>query len=61
MGEGRYIKLPCVICGAETIYACSDCRIDTGKSVHVCATVACQEEHEKLHGKDVKSNGQVKD
>lgn len=44
-----YTKSPCVICGTPTIYACSDCRIDTGKSVHVCGLAACQETHEASH------------
>lgn len=46
-----YIKSACVVCGAETIYSCSDCAIDSSgkKSVHVCPKVACQREHETLH------------
>ena len=44
-----FVKAACVVCGDDTIYACSDCRIDTGQSVHVCADPRCQQEHEKLH------------
>ena len=41
---------PCVVCGSFTEWACSDCKIDTGKSVHVCNTKECQLSHEaKLH------------
>lgn len=48
-GYCPYKKAPCVICNADTIYACSDCQIDTGKSVHICEKVSCQREHEELH------------
>jgi len=50
-GYCPYIKADCVVCGTPTIYACSDCAIDSGgkKSVHVCADVACQRKHEELH------------
>ena len=45
-----YTKAPCINCGEETIYACSDCRIDTGKSVHICEKPSCRDEHEaKVH------------
>ncbi len=44
-----FIKAPCVVCGADTIYACSDCQIDYGKSVHICGNNNCQREHENLH------------
>lgn len=48
-----YINAPCVVCGEPTIYACSDCCINSGgkAGVHVCAKTACQDEHEaKTHG-----------
>lgn len=50
-GYCPYVSSPCVICGDDTIYACSDCAIDNGgkKSVHVCAKAECQTKHEKLH------------
>lgn len=44
-----FTSAPCVVCGDATIYACSDCQIDTAKSVHVCGKVNCQRAHEKLH------------
>lgn len=46
-----YTNAPCSFCGEDTIYACSDCKIDTGKSVHVCGALKCQIGHEKLHEK----------
>lgn len=45
-----FTAAPCVICGDLTILACSDCAIDTGKSVHVCNRTACRDEHEsRIH------------
>ena len=44
-----YIKAACVVCGEDTIYACSDCAIDGKGSVHVCVKVACQRKHEEIH------------
>lgn len=46
-----FIEAPCVVCGAPTVLACSDCAIDSGgtNSVHVCNKSACRDEHEKLH------------
>jgi hypothetical protein len=46
-----FIVAPCVVCGQMTIFACSDCAIDSGgeRSVHVCSRPECQREHEKLH------------
>ena len=43
-----YILAPCVICGAPTIYACSDCAIDAAgrASVHVCSQSGCMDAHE---------------
>ena len=43
---------PCVVCGADTIMACSDCAIDSGgkTSVHVCGKSECRDAHEaKTH------------
>ncbi len=50
-GYCPYIKRRCVVCGEETIYACSDCAIDSGGkvSVHVCEREACQRDHNQLH------------
>jgi hypothetical protein len=46
-----YNLAPCVVCGDQTIYACSDCGIDSGgkRSVHVCEKPTCLETHEKQH------------
>lgn len=55
-----YTKAACVVCGTPTIYACSDCRIDTSKSVHVCEKVECQRQHETAHkGAQSKTLGTV--
>lgn len=45
--------VPCVVCGTDTIFACSDCAIDSGgkASVHVCERVECQRAHETIHAK----------
>lgn len=51
-----YNLAPCVVCGALTIYACSDCAIDSAgkQSVHVCTNGTCQETHENtVHGQNV--------
>lgn len=53
-----YKNLPCVVCGELTIYACSDCAIDTGKAVHVCGKVQCQTVHEKTHETHAVEGGQ---
>lgn len=42
-----FTKAPCVICGDPTIMACSDCAIETGKSVHVCVKSKCRDTHEQ--------------
>jgi len=48
-----YTFLPCVVCGKETIFACSDCAIDTDESIHVCQCEACRNQHEVLrHARD---------
>ena len=39
----------CCVCTALTEFACSDCRIDTGRSVYVCNYGACQRAHERTH------------
>jgi hypothetical protein len=46
-----YRSAPCVICGADTILACSDCAIDSAgeNSVHVCSRPECRDAHEKKH------------
>ena len=43
---------PCIICGDKTIYACSDCAINSGgtKAVHVCERSACRDAHEAAAG-----------
>ncbi len=44
-----YTALPCAVCGIATIYACSDCAIDSGgaTSVHVCEKSECRDAHER--------------
>jgi hypothetical protein len=37
---------PCVVCGTPTVWACSDCAIDVGGSVHVCNSASCRDAHE---------------
>lgn len=52
-----YTKAPCVVCKTMTIWACSDCAIDSGgkESVHVCEKVECQRKHEKKHARGAAS------
>lgn len=45
--ECPYTSAPCVVCGTATVLACSDCGIETGKSVHVCAKAECRNAHEQ--------------
>ncbi len=40
--------LPCSVCGVLTEWCCADCRIDTGKSVHVCSRPECRDKHEEM-------------
>ena len=40
---------PCSVCAEPTILACSDCAIETGKSVHVCKNVECRLAHDQRH------------
>lgn len=35
----------CHVCGAQTLWACSDCRIDLGATVYVCQKLVCQMTH----------------
>lgn len=46
-----YLSDPCVVCGRETILACSDCAIDSGgkASIHVCSFNTCRTQHEAMH------------
>jgi hypothetical protein len=46
-----YIPAPCVVCGEQTVMACSDCAIESGgrRSVHVCAKRECRDHHEAAH------------
>ena len=43
-----FISAPCVVCGTETVMACSDCAIDSAGtvSVHVCNKTECRDAHE---------------
>ena len=47
--ECPFKKAPCVICGSDTILACSDCAINSGgkTSVHVCEKAECRDAHEQ--------------
>lgn len=40
---------PCSVCGQPTDLACSDCAIETGRTVHVCKRSECRDQHEKRH------------
>jgi predicted RNA-binding Zn-ribbon protein involved in translation (DUF1610 family) len=40
----------CVICGELTMWACSDCRIDTQTDVWVCNNTGCRDKHEEMCG-----------
>jgi hypothetical protein len=55
-----YTFKPCVICGKETHWACSDCAIDSGgkEAVHVCENPVCQKTHEEKHAAE---RGPVRD
>jgi hypothetical protein len=37
----------CHVCGQQTLYACSDCRIDFGVTVYVCNKKECRDAHEQ--------------
>lgn len=37
----------CHVCGANTLWACSDCRIDFGVTIYVCNTKGCHNAHEE--------------
>jgi len=39
-------KKKCYICGEQTLYACSDCRIDFNVSIYVCKSSSCRDTHE---------------
>ena len=46
--ECPFTERPCIVCGAQTVMACSDCAIDAGgkMSAHVCGRRECMETHE---------------
>jgi hypothetical protein len=44
-----FTSSPCVVCGDATVMACSDCAIESGKSVHVCVKSTCRDQHEAGH------------
>lgn len=48
--ECPFVSKPCVVCGVDTIFACSDCAINSGgrNSVHVCNKTECRDVHEAL-------------
>ena len=43
-----FTEASCVVCGSMTVFACSDCAIDSGgaRSVHVCQKRECRDAHE---------------
>jgi hypothetical protein len=43
-------KKVCHVCGEQTLWACSDCRINLGTTVYVCQKAKCRDEHEKKCG-----------
>ncbi len=40
-------KKTCHVCGAQTLYACADCRIDFHASIYVCGKGVCRDAHER--------------
>lgn len=51
---------PCAVCGTPTEWACSDCKMDTGKAVHVCGmNTKCMDEHEATQCSSICVNGRV--
>ena len=44
----KYDAGNCIVCGELTVWACSDCAIDTGGTIHVCNKTKCRDEHEKV-------------
>jgi len=40
-------KKVCHVCGAQTLLACSDCRLNFGAVVYVCSDPACRDAHER--------------
>lgn len=45
------LPAPCIVCGVMTVFACSDCAIDSGGQcrIHVCAEESCRRTHEAFH------------
>lgn len=41
-------KKCCSVCRAQTLFACSDCRITFGVSVYVCSNIQCRDVHDSL-------------
>lgn len=39
-------KKVCHVCGEQTLWACSDCRINFATTIYVCQKPACRDEHE---------------
>ena len=44
--RGETLYRPCVVCGEDTGWCCSDCAIERELVVHVCPRTTCQEAHE---------------
>lgn len=40
-------KKVCHVCGVQTLYACSDCRINFNATVYVCTKSTCRDAHER--------------
>lgn len=38
----------CHVCGVQTLFACSDCRMNFKAVVYVCTKPACRDEHERM-------------
>ncbi len=57
-----YTSAPCVVCGVETIFACSDCAIESGghDGVHVCVKTECQDAHENERHPAAQNGDEVK-
>jgi hypothetical protein len=39
-------KGACSICGQETSFACSDCKMDRHETIYVCESADCRDQHE---------------
>lgn len=37
----------CHVCGGQTLFACSNCRLNFKAVVYVCSKSSCRDEHER--------------